>query len=313
MRDTAGQREGITFAALSYVIWGLLPIYWKLLEHVSAGEILANRVIWSFFFMLAILAAARKIKTLPASIKGLGRAPKQLVLLGLASILISTNWFVYIWAVNTGQVVEASLGYYINPLVSVLLGMAFFKEKLTRLQAFSFLLAFVGVLAMTAAYGRFPWIALLLAFSFGLYGVAKKGLSLDPAVGLTLETMLILPVAFLYTIYLYSSGSLALFTSLDDSLLLMGAGVATAVPLLLFAKGARHLSLSMLGFLQYIAPTLMLGLGVLLYGEDFSKTDLFAFMLIWVAVTLFSLSNKPSGKASLSNGKGRKQQIKKRA
>jgi chloramphenicol-sensitive protein RarD len=206
-------------------------------------------------------------------------------------MLISINWFMYIWAVNTDQMIEASLGYYINPLVSVLLGMVFLKERLSLLQYISFAFAGIGVLIMTISYGQFPWIALTLAISFGLYGLAKKLIKVDSAVGLALETLVVMPLAAIYIGYLMIQGTNSLFAgSMSTTLLLAGAGAATAVPLLFFAKGAQRIPLATLGILQYIAPTLTLILGVFVYHETFSSVHLLAFTFIWSALILYSLS-----------------------
>ncbi|MBT2754439.1 EamA family transporter RarD [Mesobacillus foraminis] len=291
MNNNSEQQKGVIYAAFSYILWGILPIYWKFLDHVGAEEILANRVLWSFVFMLLVLLLTNKWQVFIKTIRGFTANKRQMLALSIASILISINWFLYIWAVNTGQMIEASLGYYINPLVSVLLGLIFFKEKLSQAQIFSFSLAAIGVLIMTISYGKFPFIAVTLALSFGLYGLAKKLIKVDSAVGLALETMVVTPIAAIYLLLLIINDKSTLFTvSWSTSFLLIGAGVATAVPLLYFAKGAQKIPLSMLGLLQYIAPTLTLLLGIFIYGEAFSKTHLLAFTFIWAALTIYSLS-----------------------
>ncbi|WP_044339430.1 EamA family transporter RarD [Rossellomorea aquimaris] len=284
-------QAGIIYTAFSYFLWGILPIYWKWLNHVSAYEILANRIFWSFWFMLLFLFVSKRWKDFQAYIKTSLTKKKQLFALLLASLLISMNWFIYIWAVNTNQMVEASLGYYINPLVSVLLGVFILKESLSKAQIVSFGLAAVGVLILTISYGDFPWIAIGLAFSFGLYGLAKKLIQVESSIGLTLETMTIAPVSLLYLGYMYNEGSMSLFhVSLGTDLLLMGAGAVTAIPLLFFSKGAQQIPLYMVGFLQYIAPTLTLILGIWVYNETFSFTHLISFMFIWLALTIFTAS-----------------------
>ncbi|MBT2684008.1 EamA family transporter RarD [Bacillus sp. ISL-37] len=285
------QQAGVLYAAFSYILWGFLPVYWKLLDHVNADEILANRVFWSFFFIALILVLNKKWRLFTGTLLGLAQNKKQLAALAVASMLISINWFMYIWAVNSDQMIEASLGYYINPLVSVLLGMVFLKERLSMLQYVSFALAAIGVLIMTISYGQFPWIALSLAISFGLYGLAKKLIKVDSAVGLALETLVVMPLAAIYIGYLLNQGTNSLFAgSLSTTLLLAGAGAATAVPLLFFAKGAQRIPLATLGILQYIAPTLTLILGVFVYHETFSTIHLLAFTFIWSALILYSLS-----------------------
>ncbi|ESU30916.1 hypothetical protein G3A_19615 [Bacillus sp. 17376] len=291
MEKRTEQQAGVLYAAFSYILWGFLPVYWKLLDHVNADEILANRVFWSFFFIAIILVLNKKWRLFTGTLLGLAQNKKQLATLAVASMLISINWFMYIWAVNTDQMIEASLGYYINPLVSVLLGMVFLKERLSLLQFISFALAAIGVLIMTISYGQFPWIALSLAISFGLYGLAKKMIKVDSAVGLALETLVVMPLAAIYIGYLMNQGTNSLFSgTLSTTLLLAGAGAATAVPLLFFAKGAQRIPLATLGILQYIAPTLTLFLGVFVYHETFSSIHLLAFTFIWSALILYSLS-----------------------
>jgi chloramphenicol-sensitive protein RarD len=285
------QQMGAFYAALSYFLWGILPIYWKLLGYVKAHEILANRIIWSFAFMLVVLLATNKWKAFSSTVRTLSLNKKPFMALGAASLLISVNWFTYIWAVNNGQMIETSLGYYINPLVSVLLGMIVLKERLSIAQYFSFFLALIGVLILTTSYGRFPWVAMTLAVSFGLYGLAKKLIKVDSAIGLTLETMVITPLALVYIGVLFVQGENSLLAgSLLTDLLLIGAGAATAIPLLYFAKGAQKIPLSMLGFIQYISPTITLILGIFVYGEQFTKLHLLSFTFIWAALTIYSVS-----------------------
>jgi len=275
---------GTIHAGFSYLLWGLLPIYWKFLDHVNAQEILANRVIWSCVFMLIVLLLSKKWSLFVQTIKGFATNKKQMYALTIASFLISINWFIYIWAVNSDHMIEASLGYYINPLVSILLGMIVLKEKLGMYQYIAFILAAIGVTIISFSYGSFPWIAMILALSFGLYGLAKKLINVESAVGLTLETLVLFPIALIYMGFLMFKGTNAfLSTGISTDLFLIGAGAATAVPLLYFAKGAQKIPLSLLGFLQYIAPTLTLILGVFVYHEHFSKIQLLSFMFIWSA------------------------------
>ncbi|MFJ5715925.1 EamA family transporter RarD [Neobacillus sp. NPDC093127] len=282
---------GAIHAGFSYLLWGLLPIYWKLLNNVEAKEILANRIFWSFVFMVAVLILTKKGDLCVRTIKGFAQNKKQLYALTLASLLISANWFTYIWAVNNGHMIEASLGYYMNPLVSIVLGMIVLKEKSTFYQYLSFILAAVGVLIITFSHGEFPWIAIILALSFGLYGLAKKLINVDSSVGLTLETLVVTPFAAIYMLFLFLNGSSSfLIAGAGTDLLLIGAGAATAVPLLYFAKGAQKIPLSLLGFLQYIAPTLTLLLGILVYHEHFSTVQLLSFLFIWMALAIYSLS-----------------------
>ncbi|PLS06661.1 EamA family transporter RarD [Neobacillus cucumis] len=302
-------KMGAIHAGFSYFLWGLLPIYWKFLEGVNAKEILANRIFWSFIFMLFVLVMTKKWSLFVHTFRGFAENKKQMYALTLASILISINWFVYIWAVNSGHMIEASLGYYINPLVSILLGIIVLKEKLTVYQFVSFILAAIGVGIITISHGVFPWIAITLALSFGLYGLVKKLINVESSVGLTLETIVLAPIAAIYMIYLFFNGANSLFTAgWGTDLLLIGAGAATAIPLLYFAKGAQKIPLSLLGFLQYISPTLTLILGVFVYQEHFSKVQLLSFIFIWSALVIFSLS-----KTKLFNQKEVKLQKEKRA
>jgi chloramphenicol-sensitive protein RarD len=282
---------GAIHAGFSYFLWGLLPIYWKLLGNVSAKEILASRIFWSFIFMMVILLFTKRWGLFLQTIKGFSHNKKQMYALILASLLISLNWFTYIWAVNNGHMVEASLGYYINPLVSILLGMIVLKEKLAAIQYASFVLAAIGVLIISISYGQFPMIAIFLALSFGLYGLAKKLINVDSTVGLTLETLTVTPIAAIYMCFLFYHGSNSFLSAgAGTDLLLVGAGVVTAIPLLYFAKGAQKIPMSLLGFLQYIAPTLMLIIGIFVYHEHFTKLQFLSFICIWFSLTIYSLS-----------------------
>jgi chloramphenicol-sensitive protein RarD len=282
------QQKGAWYAGSAYVMWGVLPLYWKLLQHVPSEIILAHRVIWSFVFMMGIMVFKQQFHALWVSCRNLAAQPKLLLLLVTASFLISINWFIYIWAVNHNHIIEASLGYYINPLVSILLGMVVLKERLTLWQIISVLCAATGVSILTLLYGAFPWIALCLAVSFGIYGLVKKVIALDAAVGLTIETLLIAPVALIYVMLPHTNTGVIEW---HDLLLLAGGGVATALPLLYFAKGAKLISLSMIGFLQYIAPSISLGIGVFLYNERFTHAHMIAFSFIWIALLIFSFAN----------------------
>ncbi|OES44138.1 EamA family transporter RarD [Domibacillus iocasae] len=285
------RKSGMMYTAGSYVIWGLIPIYWKLISDVSANEILANRVIWSFVFMIILLVLMRKLAPLKSVLKEITIHPKKALALGAASFLISINWFVFIWAVNNNHIIETSMGYYINPLMSVLLGVVVLKESLSKAQVISFLLAACGVLIMTFSYGSFPWVSLSLAISFALYGLAKKMIRMDAAVGLTIETAAVTPFAVLYLLFLSRKGSIQLFSGdIQTDLLLMGGGVLTAIPLLLFGHGAQKIPLYLIGFLQYIAPTMTLLLGVFIYNEPFTPSQLLSFVFIWSALAVFTFA-----------------------
>jgi len=283
------EKEGIIYGALSYMFWGLIPVYWKLLEHINALEILANRVLWSFMFMILLLIVTKKVPALFSYIKEIIVNRRKVLALLAAAFLVSINWGTFIWAVNNGRILETSLGYYINPLISVLLAVTVLKEKLSKVQVGSVCLAAIGVIILTVYSGQFPWISFTLAISFAFYGLVKVLIGADAAIGLTLETLMMVPIAAIYCFFLILQGN-SMFFPISNSLLLMGGGVATAVPLLLFALGANSIPLSMLGFLQYISPTLSLLVGVFLYHEAFTKVHGVAFLFIWSALVLFSLS-----------------------
>lgn len=283
------QKKGIVYAAGAYMMWGILPVYWKLLDVVSAEEILAHRIIWAFLFMLFVLIVAGRFREFIREFVNLFKRPKLFMSLTIASILISGNWFVYIWAVNHNHVIEASLGYYINPLVSILLGTVVLKEKLNFWQYVAVGLAFIGVMILTFRYGAIPWIALSLALTFALYGLSKKMLNYDAMIGLTMETMIVTPIALVYVFILSSKGIVSFGTvSFAATLLLMGAGVVTAIPLLYFAKGTKLIPLYMVGFLQYIAPTISLFLALFVFHEHFTAAHMTAFVFIWFALLVFS-------------------------
>ncbi|MGE7215294.1 EamA family transporter RarD [Priestia koreensis] len=293
MKKGSDQSAGVIYTAIAYLLWGIFPLYWKLLSGVPSGEILAHRVIWSFVFMIVLLLVNRKIRVFFTTFKQLLHKPKQFVMLVVASLLISANWGIYIWAVNQNHIIEASLGYYINPLISILLGIIVLKEKLNFWQGAAVLVAAAGVVFLTFNYGHFPWVSLALAFSFGLYGLAKKMISFEAEIGLTLETMMVTPLALIYIVILVVQGHSSFGTtgSIVTTLLMVGGGVATAIPLLYFAKGAKLIPLSMIGFLQYIAPTLSLLLGVFVYHEHFTYVHMIAFSCIWIGSVIFSLSH----------------------
>ncbi|BCJ87970.1 EamA family transporter RarD [Effusibacillus dendaii] len=274
---------GYIYAILTYAIWGVLPMYWKLFSEVSAWEILSHRIIWSVVFVLLLAAVLNKRNAIKAAIPDW----KSKGLVMISSILISANWVTYIWAVNNGHMVEASLGYYMNPLVSVLLGVFFLRERLRKLQWGAIGLATMGVLILTFSYGHFPWIALSLAFSFGFYGLAKKKVRADTIAGLTLETIVVFPLALIYLIGFEHGGTGWHVLSGWQMIVLLLSGVATALPLLWFAEATKRLPLSVLGFIQYLSPTITLLLGLFVYHEDFTKTDILSFGLIWIALVVY--------------------------
>lgn len=285
----SNEKKGVLAAFFAYMIWGVFPLYWKLLEHVPSMEILLSRVIWSFVFTVLAVSIFRMRKELLADLKYLWSHQKHFWQLAGASFVISMNWYLYIWAVTHDHVIETSLGYYINPLLSVIFGVIFFKESLSRMQWIATAIAFIGVLILTINYGSVPWVALLIAVSFAIYGVLKKKITLDATRGLAIETLLILPFALGYYAYLFTTHQ-ASFLHIDvkTDMLMIVSGIVTAVPLVLFAKGAQNIPLYLLGFIQYMTPTIVLILGVMLYKEPFSQVELLAFSIIWAALLLFS-------------------------
>ena len=277
---------GVWAAIGAFGLWGFLPLYLKALDHALPTEILSHRVVWSLVFVVLILAIRRNW----GWIAQVRQTPKLFWTGCGCAALLSINWLTYIWAVTSGYIVEASLGYFINPLLNVLMGMLFLGERLRRVQWLALAIATAGVLYMTIAYGQPPWIALILAFSFGFYGLIRKGSSLGSIEGLTLETVVIVPPALAYLIYLGWQGQ-GLFgqLSLTDDLLLAGTGIATALPLILFAYGAQRITLTLLGLLQYIGPSIQLVIGVWLFNEDFGGHKVVGFSLIWLALAICSL------------------------
>lgn len=273
------------YAALSFLCWGLFPLYFRALDQVPPMEILAHRMLWSLLFLGIILCVRRQWSWL-GSVLARPRVTGGFV---LSALLLSGNWFLYIWAINNGHVIDASLGYFINPLVSVMLGFVLLKERLRPMQWVAIALAAGGVCWLTWQAGQLPWIALLLAFSFGSYGLMRKVAALGALEGLSFETMLLFPLAMGYVVWLTLHGQNTFITTSSDSTrwLLAAAGPITAIPLLLFASGARRIPLSVLGLLQYIAPTIQLLLGVWLFHEGFTAARLIGFCVIWSALALY--------------------------
>jgi chloramphenicol-sensitive protein RarD len=278
--------KGILAGIGAYTLWGLFPIYWRLLEKDPAIEILAHRMVWSLVFVAGILTVQKDWRWLGEVL----RNRKTMVVYTLAAILLSLNWYTYIWAVNAGFVVEASLGYFINPLVNFLLGVIFFGERLRGGQVVAVMLAVLGVVYLTVNYGSLPWISLVLAFTFGMYGLIKKTASLESMHGFSLETMVLFLPALVYLLYREATGVGAfVHQGTIITLLLILAGPVTSIPLLMFGYAARRIPLSMLGFIQYIAPTLQFLLGVFVYLEPFPKARLVGFCIIWLALLVYSL------------------------
>lgn len=277
--------SGVPYAALAYFLWGLFPLYFKALQDVPAHQILAHRIVWSLVLVLAVLACRRQwgwVRQAVASRRVLG-------LFALSATMVSANWLTYIWAITSGHVVEASLGYFITPLVNVCIGALVLHERLRRAQWLAVALAAAGVAWLTWHAGRLPWIGLVLAASFGAYALLRKTAPLGPLEGLALETTLLAPLALVAMAWWIGQGSDAFTVAAPATqALLVLAGPITAVPLLLFAAGARRIPMSTLGLLQYISPTLQLLLGVWLYGEAFDSGRLGGYLAIWAALALYS-------------------------
>jgi chloramphenicol-sensitive protein RarD len=280
--------RGIFYAIGAYFLWGIFPIYWKLIHDVPALEIIGHRVVWAFLFALIVVAATKSWGGLKTAFKH----RRILLTFVTTGILLSINWLVYVWAVNAGFIVETSLGYFINPLVNVVLGVIFLRERLRLWQWIPVGIASLGVLYLTISYGSLPWIGLTLAFSFGTYGLLKKTASLNSIHGFTLETgFLFLPaLAYLTFLGFTGEGAFPHGSALETALLVL-TGVATGLPLLLFGAAARLIPLSTLGFIQYLAPTLQFLIGVFVYHEAFSSDRMVGFGLIWFALIIYSIDS----------------------
>lgn len=276
---------GALYAALAFALWGIFPLYFRQIASVPSGEILVHRIVWSLVFVLVVLTLRRQW----AWVKPVLRSPKVLLAFAASAVLLSVNWLTYIWAVNSGHVIEASLGYFINPLVNVLLGYTVLHERLRPVQWLALGIAGAGVLWLAVLAGHPPWIALALAASFGAYGLMRKVASLGALEGLTLETLLLAPIAIaVLGVWMWHGTSVFPAPEAGTNLWLIAAGPITAVPLLLFAAGARQISLTTLGLLQYIGPTIQLAIGLWIFHEPFSAKRLMGFALIWAALALYS-------------------------
>jgi len=290
------KNKGIWFAIGAYVIWGLFPIYWKQLATVPTLQLLGHRIVWSFIFLFAVVIISRQFQAFRVD------AFKKRVIgvYSIAAFLIGVNWLTYVWAVNAGYIVETSLGYYINPLLSVLLGVIFLRERLRPLQWLPVGLAALGVAYLTLVYGRPPWMALVLAFTFGLYGLVKKIAPLGSLHGLTLETGILFLPALIFLTYLGITGKGAfLGGSPKTDILLVGAGIVTAVPLLFFASAARRIPLVMIGLMQFIAPTIQFMIGIFIYDEPFSHDQFIGFSIVWLALIIFWIEGYIANRKSI--------------
>ncbi len=283
--DMSERRRGLAYGVLAYGLWGFAPVFWKQLAHVDAPELLAHRAVWGLGTFAALVAIAGQGGALVRALRD-----RRLVgLMFLSGALLALNWGIFVWAAIRGHLLEASLGYFINPLISVAIGTIFLREKLTRLQWIAIGLAAVGVGILTWRAGRVPYISLLLAITFGLYGMIRKLATVDALVGSAIETALMVPIAVGYLIYDRAYGVLGHGSAMDH-VLVVSTGVVTAIPLILFTSAARRLPLSTVGFLQYLAPTGQFLLAVLAYGEPLAHEKLVAFGFIWTALAVFSIN-----------------------
>ncbi len=278
--------KGIWYAIGAYSIWGLFPIYWKWLQQVAALEVISHRIIWSCVILIVVILALRQWN----AFRQAALQPRILRIYAVAAILLSINWLVYVWAVNAGFIIESSLGYYINPLISVLLGVVFLRERLRPWQWFPLGLATAGVLYLTLAYGSLPWIALALTLTFGTYGLVKKTAPLNSLYGLALETSIVFVPALAYLCFAeVTSQGAFLHDGVIPDILMMGAGVVTTIPLLFFASATQRIPLSLIGVLQYVSPTLQFLLGVVVYGEPFTSVQFIGFGIVWIALIIFAV------------------------
>ncbi|HEX7432614.1 MAG TPA: EamA family transporter RarD [Anaerolineaceae bacterium] len=279
--------KGILYTAAAYLLWGMFPLYFKAIENVPAIQIVSHRIVWSLLFLVLVILALKQFGKFRAQL-----SPRIVGVYLIAGVLLSINWLTYVWSVNAGFVVEASLGYFINPLVSVLLGVIFLKEKMRPWQWVPFGIAAAGVIYLTLSRSSSLWVPLTLAFSFGLYGLMKKLTPLGSLYGLTVETAMVSLPALGFLVFMQVQGSGAFWhAGVKTTLLLAFTGVVTAVPLLLFSAGTRSIPLTMVGLLQYITPTMQFLLGVFVYGEPFTFERLIGFCIIWIGLMLFTLES----------------------
>ncbi|MBL4287527.1 EamA family transporter RarD [Vibrio fluvialis] len=292
-------KKGVILAISAYTMWGIAPIYFKAISSVSALEILSHRVIWSFFLLAALLHFGRQWR----SVVCVFRDKKKMVYLLTTALLVGGNWLIFIWAVNANHMLDASLGYYINPLLNVVLGMLFLGERLRKLQWFAVALAAIGVAIQLVVFGSVPIVAFSLAITFGLYGLLRKKVGVNAQTGLFIETLVLVPAAAIYLLWIADSATSSMLANdWHLNLLLISAGIVTTLPLLCFTGAATKLKLSTLGFFQYIGPSLMFLLAVLVYGENFSADKAITFAFIWSALVIFSVDGLTQGrKRSLAN------------
>ncbi|WP_415888242.1 EamA family transporter RarD [Neptuniibacter sp. SY11_33] len=279
-------QKGIYYAIAAFVMWGLVPVYFKAVDDVPAFEVLAHRVVWSVVFLGLFLFVKGKLSELTT----LKNSPKILLSLGLSALVISINWLVFIWAVSEQRIVETTLGYFINPLINIVFGFFIFSERLRFLQLIAVAIAGAAVLYQIILIGELPWVALTLATSFSIYSVLRKKIAIDSVTGLLVETLWLFPMALVYMIWLSSQNNFVLLNgSTDIQMLLLAAGLVTSLPLIAFAAGARRLSLTMVGLLQYIGPSIAFLIAVFYYNEPMDENRLITFVMIWIALAIFSV------------------------
>ncbi|MET1250050.1 EamA family transporter RarD [Sporolactobacillus sp. STCC-11] len=284
-------RSGVLYTFFAFFIWGFLTIYWKWLGSVDSGEVLTHRIVWAFVFMLVVILMRREFGTLRNQTEWLIQQPVQLLLVLASSISISANWIIYVWAVAHAHVIEASLGLYIIPLVSMLMGILFLKEHAGAWELISIALAIIGVLVMTFHFGHIPWLALALAATSGVYSLCKKFVVFEAYVGMTIETMLMVPFAVIVLVVngIRTPESITLFSG-STGLLLVGAGVLTALPLIWFAEGAKRIPLTMIGFFQYMTPSAAFLIGLFVFHEPIDRIQLLSFLFIWLSIVVYAWS-----------------------
>jgi len=280
-------RKGFFFALSAFLMWGCLALYWKATSHIDAVEVTAHRVIWSLPVAGIILWFMGRTSDILPTFK----SPRKLAILFFTSLMISFNWGIFIWAIAAERTLEAAMAYYINPLMSVAMGVVFLRERFNTYQLIAIVLAFVAVVILTVMQGSLPWISLSLALTFALYGLIRKMVDVGPAQGFLVEVILIFPIALAYMIYLFATGQMEFGNSgNEDIFLLICAGPATAIPLILYANGAKRLRLSTIGMMQYIAPTMIFLIGIFIFEEELKTPLIIAFVLIWTALLIYSFS-----------------------
>ena len=279
---TSEYKKGIFFALGAYVLWGILPIYWELIDHIGAFEILAFRIIFSMIFMILLLVVGRKQReAFLRDVNQLFTHPVQLVAIIVAGYVITINWGTFIWAVTNGHVLQSSLGYYINPLVSIVLALIFLKERFNKFEWLAIIFALIGVLYMTIKIGEFPFVSIMLALSFGVYGLLKKIVHIDAISSIAIECIVTAPAGIIYVIYLWQQHHMTFGFNMS-SFWLVFSGAVTAIPLILFSAGAKRIPLSLTGFIQYVGPTIMFILGIFVFKEKFDVHQLITFIFIWI-------------------------------